>query len=64
MDDLTQTRPASDQQPADPAEKHEASALQDRFPLSTKEMIRQIYVVSVAVIVLLSLAIWLMMSLS
>ena len=64
MDDPAQTRPAPDQQAEDPAEKHEAPALQDRFPFSIKEMIHQIYVVSGAVIILLSLAIWLMMSLS
>ncbi|MEY3721403.1 MAG: hypothetical protein RL618_1922 [Pseudomonadota bacterium] len=64
MDDPAQTRPLADQQAADPAEKHEAPALQDRFPFSIKEMIHQIYVVSGAVIILLSLAIWLMMSLS
>lgn len=64
MDDPTQTRPASDEQLSEHAQAHERPTLQDRFPFSAKEMIRQIYIVSGAVIVLLSLAIWLMMSLS
>ena len=64
MDDPAQTRPAPDQRAEDPAEKHEVPTLQDRFPFSIKEMIQQIYIVSGVVIILLSLAIWLMMSLS
>ena len=64
MDDPTQTRPASHEQLSEHAQAHERPTLQDRFPFSAKEMIRQIYIVSGAVIVLLSLAIWLMMSLS
>jgi hypothetical protein len=38
--------------------------VQERFPLSTKDMVRQIYLLSGAVIVILSLAIWLLISLS
>lgn len=58
MDDPAQTRSAEQ------VTEHDAPPLQDRFPFSTKEMVRQIYIISGAVIVLLSLAIWLMMSLS
>ncbi len=36
----------------------------ERFPISTKDMVRQIYLLCGVVIALLSLAIWLMMSLS
>ncbi|MFM8468339.1 MAG: hypothetical protein ACKOAO_12355 [Oxalobacteraceae bacterium] len=64
MDDSAHTRTAADPQPSHPAAEPEEPALQDRFPFSTKEMIQQIYVVSGAVIILLSLAIWLMISLS
>lgn len=35
-----------------------------RSPISPREMVRQIYLISAVVIVLLSLAIWLMISLS
>lgn len=41
-----------------------AGHAQERFPFSTKDMVRQIYLLSGAVIALLSLAIWLMISLS
>ncbi len=58
MDESAQTRPVPNttDDPADPG--------QERFPLSTRDMIRQIYLLSGAVIVLLSLAIWLLISLS
>ena len=64
MDDPAPNRPAPVPLPADQATEHAAPDLQERFPFSTKEIIRQIYFISGAVIVLLSLAIWLMMSLS
>ena len=60
MDEPAQTRSELVPQPTDPVE-HNA---QERFPLSTRDMIRQIYLLSGAVIVLLSLVIWLMISLS
>ena len=58
MDEPAQTRsvPNTTDDPANSA--------QERFPLSTRDMIRQIYLLSGAVIVLLSLAIWLLISLS
>ncbi len=60
MDEPAQTTPASATQSADPL----AEPVQERFPLSTKDMVRQIYLLSGAVIVILSLAIWLLISLS
>ena len=60
MDQPTQTPEASG-----PSSHEEAApTTPERFPLSPKEMIRQIYLISGAVVVLLSLAIWLMMILS
>lgn len=64
MDDPAQTRPAPVSLPADQAAENMASEMQERSPFSTREIIRQIYFISGAVIVLLSLAIWLMVSLS
>ena len=57
MEEPVQTSPAP---PAD----HPSEQVEERFPFSTREMIRQIYVLSGAVVVLLSLAIWLLISLS
>ncbi len=58
MDEPAQTRPVPN------TTDDSADSAQERFPLSTRDMIRQIYLLSGAVIVLLSLAIWLMISLS
>ncbi len=60
MDESSQTTSAS----APPSADDAAERVQERFPLTTREMVRQIYLISGAVVVLLSLAIWLLISLS
>ena len=59
MEDQAQEIQAQASTPAQTPESEPA-----RSPISPREMVRQIYLISAVVIVLLSLAIWLMISLS
>ena len=62
MEDQAQEIQAQASTPAQTPQSPESEPA--RSPISPREMVRQIYLISAVVIVLLSLAIWLMISLS